>query len=261
MKIFCALFIFATVCVGNAEARQCYGLFSIKKTTGLDSAILAGVEIFNRNKELIGGSEIVYLHGTSIESVQHSLAGNYFAGSPLNDLSRLSSFFFHYSHLNVVHTFSNRSEPLTKSQHFNLTTYAEFAAKRFYLLRFLKNPEELYNSEFLYELIDALESNFSPQSVLDFYQSEGFFANRPEVLAKLQATELSFLKQKMVQRRGVILVFNRSVEKHTIIENDVEQEGAIALISKKGIPLSDIKAIVPLSVTERDELLQLLSQP
>jgi hypothetical protein len=261
MKTFYALFISVSICIGNAEARQCYGLFSKEKISDLDRAILAGVDIFNRNKEFVsdGDSEIVYLHGTSVESVQRSLEENYFTGSPVRDLPLLSDVFSHFSHMTVVHAYSNRNSELTSSQLRSLTTYAEWAAKRFYLLRFLNNPKELYNSEFLYELIETLDGALPTRGLIDFYQSEGFFTNKPEVLAKLQSTDLSFLKQKMMRRRGVILILNRSVEKHTILENDVEQHNdALALISKKGIPLSDIKAIVPLSAIERDELLQLL---
>lgn len=260
MKHILSLFVIFNAFFLQAEARQCYDLFSSANSSVLKSAILNGVKIFNGNKDYIAAfaNETVYLHGTSIDNLKRTIDGSHFVGSPIKDQQMLSEVFPHFAGTNVVHTFRSEKGDISDAQLKMLSLYAELAAKRFYLLRFLQNIKEFYNSFFLHELVDALEFDPSPRAVIEPFQQQGHFDDKPEVLAKLESSDLRFLSRKMAQRRGVILVLGHQVARHVVVENDVEMDGALVFISQKGIPLSDIKAIIPLSITERDELLQLL---
>lgn len=257
--IFCAALTPLSNRVEAKSAPLCFNLFSVRINPHVETAILAGIKIFDQGESYPDKVKFAfsYFHGTSVESVSRSARSDIFLGSPVRDFEQLSERFDFYKDKMVVHAIQNKAGVFDKRDQHSISAYAQLAAKRFHLLRFLNDPS-LYNSFFLFDLITFVENGIPINDLIANYKEEGFFTSRPELLLRLENTDLTFIGKKMVERNGVVLVIDSKVQADTIIERDVEHGGALALISEQGIPSEHVLAIIPQSRTERDELLKLV---
>lgn len=242
-----------------SSAARCVQFFLKPIHPQINEAILKGVQLFDQQVDYSKQVDFAfsYFHGTSVESLARSARATHFAGSPVQDFTLLSNKFGFYNDHMVVHALQNRAGALNRRDLQSIATYAEMSAKRFYLLRFLKDSS-LYNSFFLYDLIYTLKDRAPLADFLESQKSEGFFDQRPELLSLMENSDMTFLTGKVLPRKGIILVIDSAVQASVIIERDVEHDGAQVLISEQGIPLETIKAIIPQSRAERDELLNMM---
>jgi hypothetical protein len=254
-------FLFTLFISSSAFANlNCVDFFTSKSSESVRKAILRGVELYDMRVEfsaINASSSTIYLHGTSIESVRRSVNGDFFSGTPVKDFEQLSSFFNIYQKYMVVHGFKVEGSKIDKRDEGALRSYAEFAAKRFYLLRYLQDYS-LYNSYFIFDFLSVVDGDLKIEDLVYLYKDDPEVMHKTDVFRKIENVDLSFILKNAEARKGVILVIDGPVEKSVVVEKDVEHDGAVALMSAKGIPLKNISAIIPLSNVERGELLRLL---
>ncbi len=263
-SILACVLLFAIPSIAKANAGpQCLNLFAFTVNPQLEKAILAGIKIFDQQQFYADKVEFAfsYFHGTSVESIARSVRSSSFFGSPVRDFEQLGERFYFYKNKMVVHALQNKAGKFDERDRHSIASYSQLSAKRFYLLRFLGDPA-LYNSFFLFDLITFVENGSPLGPFITSYKEEGFFDTRPELLSRLENADLTFLGKKIPQRKGVVVVIDAKVQadEDMIIEHDVEHGGAMALISDQGVAFDRIRAIVPQSRVERDELVKLLRQ-
>ena len=256
MKIlfFGVSFLFFSISI--ASPLRCRDLFLRPENRPLRAAIRLGVEVFNRRQDT-SRFKNVYLHATSIESIERSRDSVLIANS-MQDYGFLAPLFYIYDDQAATYAFF-QEDALSLSDSGYLYDFAELAAKKRYILRALSSPE-ITAQWFIDELVDLLivQSDVELKEFLVSLLSAGDPTDPRMTLlaAQLASVDFRFLYSQMDRRHGAVVVIDEKIRFTYPVEHDPEFLNSFAIFTPEGIPWEFVRAIIPQSGTERDQLLR-----
>ena len=235
---------------GGAQSK-CLALFE-KKNFDLQEAISLGVEIYDQNRNPYVEFQNVYFHATSVEAITF-LRERLYLGAPVSWYPMLVHQFRMYKTYQVIHAYHRKMKPLVAELLHRSLNYAKYSAQRAYLSLRIGIPS-LFSDPLGFELLEFLDSKIDVSALLNSSRDEDILRGQNQKWERLTDRDWNDILHQTTQRRGVVIVIDENFRKEIIVEKDPEDESAVALISKKGLPISYIKAIVPLSKNDRDEI-------
>ncbi|MCC6138589.1 MAG: hypothetical protein IT287_08145 [Bdellovibrionaceae bacterium] len=238
---------------------QCIDIFFKKNGAHeqVRAAIKEGLLIFDQQMPFNEMFRDDYFHGTNVEAVKRMNQDHWF-GNPITDYVALRHFADIFPKAAVTHAYQQTGARLDPSDAKNLLVYAEMSAQRAYLQERFRLGNDTFKNASLLDIIDFINHKADVLYLLkDSFPS--ISQKKLEEVANMSPKEWQDFVSEVQSRRGVVVVIDSSVSRSQPVERDPEVPTASAIISNQpGLPLHLIKAIIPLSAKEREELYQLL---
>ncbi len=226
----------------------------------ITAAIKNGLSIYDTHSNPYEPLQDVYIHATSISTVTGINGLNWY-GNSITGYEALHDFSSFYPNSNVTHAFFKPTTSMKASNLFQSKDYAQMSARRAYISDELKIPRNLFKEPFVFEILEYIDDK---EFVIEILSETKLFDTTHALLKLRQMSELewSLFLDKFYSLKGVLLVIDGKIENTLPVETDPEhqEQNAVIIISQDGLPVSMIKAIIPLSRIERNELQKLINK-